>query len=63
MEAKVPGSYAGADPSLGNHLSKGVKEKIWKGEFIDLFTLLFREKQMEERGQKGQKRQGQTLQT
>ncbi|XP_061486363.1 uncharacterized protein LOC133386672 isoform X1 [Rhineura floridana] len=37
------GVYPQGDTSLllGDHLLLGTKEKIWRGEYIDLFTLLF----------------------
>lgn len=30
-------------PSLGGHLALSIKEKIWRGEFADLFSLLHKD--------------------
>lgn len=32
--------YGGVDLPLGGHLALSVKEKIWRGEYVDLFSLL-----------------------
>lgn len=43
---------------LGDHLAPAVKEKIWKGEYVDLFSLLHREPEPESKaGQYTQEQQ------
>lgn len=36
-------SYGDAALPLGGHLALALKEKIWRGEFLDLFILLHKE--------------------
>ncbi|KAJ1171517.1 hypothetical protein NDU88_003378 [Pleurodeles waltl] len=43
---KLP--YMGVSMALGGHLTQSLKEKIWRGEFIDVFKLLHREVQAKE---------------
>lgn len=38
-------TYLGPSEPLGSHLSEATRERICKGEFVDLFTLLYREPQ------------------
>ena len=35
--------YMGVSMPLGAHLFETTKEKIWKGEFVDVFKLLHRD--------------------
>lgn len=48
MSFCVKGYHMGIGMPLGSHLSDKIKNKIWKHQFVDVFTLLYRDIQAKE---------------
>ena len=49
--------YGSLSTPVGYHLHPSTKEKIWKGEYIDIFSLLFREEEQKDKDKDKDKEQ------